>query len=213
MEKSIRVLVIDDHYVVRKGYAFIFQSLDSVSLVAEAGTIQEAIEVYAKEDVDVILMDMRLPDISGVEMIEALIDLDADVRIVATTAFDDEIHYVRQALEAGAKGFVYKNTPIDTLQLAIQKVYEGETFLDRLATANLIESTNRPTRKHYQLTDREMQVLTLISLGLTNREISHQLALSESTIKIHVRNIITKLNASNRIQAVIIAYKSGLLES
>lgn len=215
----IRVVVADDQELVRAGFRVLIESAPDVEVVGEAGDGAEAVAVVASERPDVVLMDVRMPGTDGLEATRRILedpDL-ADVRVLILTTFDlDE--YVHAALRAGASGFLLKDTSPGELLSAIRVVAAGDALLAPSVTKRLIESfvaqggsTGKPAPTLGPLTDREREVLTLVGRGLSNGEIAQHLVVSPATAKTHVSRILTKLDARDRAQLVVIAYESGLL--
>ena len=214
---TIRVIIVDDQELIRAGFRVLLDSADDIEVVGEAATGDEALELVAREAPDVALMDIRMPGMDGLEATEQLAAQGVPVRILILTTFDlDE--YVHRALRAGASGFLLKDTsPADLLE-AIRVVAEGEALLSPSITRKLIEEfVSRPGAPPVErddfdrLTDREREVLALVGRGMSNAEIAEHLVLSPATSKTHVSRIMTKLNARDRAQLVVIAYESGLV--
>jgi DNA-binding NarL/FixJ family response regulator len=206
MEESakIRVLVVDDHPIMRIGIAAIIQATPDMTTVGQAGSGEEAIELYEKYLPDITLMDLRLPGISGVETIRTVLARHRDARFVVLTTYegDEDIH---QALAAGARSYIIKGMPHDALVNALRRVHAGGRFLPTPVSRAL--STRVP---NCELSVREKEVLDLIVRGKSNREIATQLGISESTVKTHVSVILMRLNVSDRTQAVVTALQRGL---
>ena len=207
MTKStqIRVMIVDDHPVVREGIARIISNDKRLELVGEAGSAQEAIELYRKTRPDITLMDMRLPDKSGVQTIETIREDFANARIIILSSFDHE-EDIYQAIQAGARGYLLKDSPRNDLISAIIRVHSGERCIPAQIATRLAERVGAN-----ELTSREFEVLRLIVKGNSNKEIGDQLGISEGTVKSHVNNILSKLNVTDRTQAVSVALKRGLV--
>lgn len=217
----IRVAVADDQALVRSGFSVLLGSAPDIEVVGEAGDGREAVDLVARERPDVILMDIRMPDVDGLEATR-LINADpalASTRVLVLTTFDlDE--YVFEALRSGASGFLLKDTlPADLIN-AVRVVAAGEALLAPNVTRRLIEELIRtPGRAALtaapgldQLTERELEVLAAVARGLSNAEIADELYMSHATAKTHVSRVLTKLNARDRAQLVMLAYESGVVE-
>jgi DNA-binding NarL/FixJ family response regulator len=210
----IRVLVVDDQQLVRTGFRMILDAEDDVEVVGEAGDGAEAVEHARSLDPDVVLMDIRMPVMDGVEATRRLADT---TKVLILTTFDlDE--YVYDALRAGASGFLLKDTPPEDLADAVRVVARGEALLAPSVTKRLVaEFASRPTRSVQEapgldlLTEREREVLGLVARGLSNQEIAAELYLGETTVKTHVGRILMKLGLRDRVQAVVLAYESGIV--
>jgi DNA-binding NarL/FixJ family response regulator len=217
---SIRVVVVDDQALVRRGFAMILKIHDDIEVVAEAGTGLEAIEAARAHRPDVILMDIRMPQMDGLEATsQILAKADWDVRVLILTTFDPD-EYVYKALRAGASAFVLKDIPAYQLATAVRTVADGGALLAPSITRRLIgQFTKRITvdaavsRRLQRLTDREREVVIAIARGLSNSEIAEELVIGAATVKSHVSSILTKLGLRDRAQAVVFAYESGLVEA
>lgn len=214
---TIRVAVVDDQALVRGGFALVLGHQDDIEVVAEAGNGLEAIEAARNHRPDVILMDIRMPNMDGLEATSKIIDeADWPVRVLILTTFDPD-EFVYKALRAGASGFVLKDIPPEELVIAVRSVAAGGALLAPSITRRFIGKfaerlavdTNVAARLD-RLTDRERQVLAAIARGLNNVEISEDLFIGGSTVKTHVSSILSKLGLRDRAQAVIFAYESGL---
>ena len=213
----IRVVLVDDQAMVRQGLRMILEAEPSLAVVGEASDGREALELVPRARPDVVLMDVRMPRMDG---IEACARIRADAAddtpyVLMLTTFDLE-DYVYAALRAGASGFLLKDAPAEQLVMAIEVVARGDALLAPQVTRLLIEEVaRRPTPEHVpgldRLTERELEVLRLMSRGMSNAEIAAALYLGEATIKTHVGRVLTKLNARDRVQAVVAAYESGLV--
>jgi DNA-binding NarL/FixJ family response regulator len=203
--KKIRVLIVDDHPIMRVGVAAILAAQPDLQVVAQAGTAAEAVRLFAAERPDLTLMDLRLPDKSGVEAIRAIRAISPKAKIVALTTYegDEDIH---QALEAGAQGYLIKGMPHDALVKALYRVHAGHRFLPQVVSQAL---SSRVPGSH--LSQREQEVLQLLFAGKSNREIAEELAIKEATVKSHVSVILMRLNVSDRTQAVVEGLKRGLV--
>ena len=218
---SVRVLIVDDQALVRAGFRMILESEPDVEIVGEAGDGAEALEAARELSPDVILMDIRMPNLDGLEATRRLLETPGDVpRVLMLTTFDlDE--YVYEALRAGASGFMLKDTPPEQLVEAIHVVARGDALLSPTITRRVIEEfirrppstipVERPA-KLAELTARELEVLGFMARGLSNAEIATDLFVSETTVKTHVARILMKLGLRDRVQAVVFAYESGLVQ-
>jgi len=214
---SIRVLVADDQPLVRSGFRMIIDERPDLELIAEAEDGEQAIVLAAELDPDVILMDIRMPTLDGVEATRRLVEAGSRARILVLTTFDlDE--YVYAAVNAGASGFLLKDVQPEQLVDAIRVVAAGNSLFGPAATQRLLDrfapppSGSAATRLD-QLTDREREILKLIAQGRSNAELAQQLYLSEATVKTHVSAILRKLAVRDRVQAVIAAYEAGLVQA
>ncbi|EIK84262.1 response regulator of two-component system [Gardnerella pickettii 00703Bmash] len=230
----IRVAIADDQELVRAGFAMVINSQKDMQVVAQAANGNEIVEVASKENPDVILMDVRMPNMDGLEATRKILkeDTNANTRIIILTTFDlDE--YVMAAIHTGASGFLLKDTEPETLLNSIRTVYQGNAIIAPTATKRLIESMipkpndeekskeeiatkNEQSANTYDsclndLTDREREVLVEIAHGLSNQEIANKLFISLPTVKTHVAHILGKINARDRVQAVVFAYENSLV--
>ena len=214
---SITVLVVDDQALVRAGFIKLLEPEPDLSLVGEAGDGSEAVEAAARTRPDVVLMDIRMPRVDGIEATRRIRAAPGAPRVLVLTTYDlDE--YVFEALKAGASGFLLKDAPADQLIAGIHVVAAGDALLAPPVTRRLIEEfARRPTPppegpvELAELTAREREILTLIARGLTNAEIASEVVVGESTVKTHVGNILMKLGLRDRVQAVVLAYETGLV--
>jgi two-component system NarL family response regulator len=203
--KAIRVLLVDDHPVVRDGLAALFSTQPDITVVGEAANGEEALTLFHQLRPDMTLVDLHLPTMSGVELIRRLRADSTQARILVLTTYDldEEIHL---ALQAGAHAYLLKNTPSRTLLEAVRNVRAGQRCFAPEIAARLAEYWPRP-----ELTSRELEVLHRIAGGCKNKEIAADLAISEDTVKTHVKAIMGKLHASDRTQAVTIALRRGII--
>lgn len=205
MTGKIRILVVDDHPLMRVGIAAIVDARQDMTVVAQAGTAEEAIRLFHEHQPDLTLMDLRLPGTSGVEVIRTIRAQAPAARFVVLTTYegDEDIH---QALEAGARGYLIKGMPHEALIDALRKVYAGGRFLPLPVTRAL--AARMPDS---DLSAREREVLSLLVKGKSNREIADELCIKEATVKSHVGVILMRLNVNDRTQAVLIALQRGLV--
>jgi len=213
---TIRVLVADDQSMVRAGFRMLLGGEEDIEVVAEASNGLEAVEKAARYDPTVVLMDIRMPELDGLEAARRILAADRDARILILTTFDlDE--YVYEALRAGASGFVLKDEPPEQLLAAIRTVAAGDALLSPAVTKRVIAQFTRiprptPPAELDDLSEREREVFRLIARGLSNGEIAQELFISETTVKTHVTHILAKLGLRDRVQAVVFAYQAGLFE-
>ena len=214
---SIRVLLCDDQALVRSGFRLILEAREDIEVVGEAEDGGEAIELARQVDPDVILMDIRMPNVDGVEATRRLVTGGARARIIVLTTFDlDE--YVFESIRAGASGFLLKDVQPTQLVDAIRVVAAGEALLAPSVTRRLLErfahtlpGQEKPPPELASLTERELEVLTLLAGGLSNAELAERLFLSETTVKSHISSVLRKLGLRDRVQAVVLAYEAGLV--
>ena len=213
---SIRVLVADDQSMVRAGFRMLLANEPDIEVVAEASNGLEAVHQAARFQPGVVLMDIRMPELDGLEATRRILDADQAAKILILTTFDlDE--YVYEALRAGASGFVLKDDPPEQLLAAIRVVAAGDALLSPAITKRVIAQFTRmprpaPPQGLDELTDRELDVFRLIARGLSNPEIARELYISETTVKTHITHILQKLNLRDRVQAIVLAYETGLLD-
>jgi DNA-binding NarL/FixJ family response regulator len=211
----IRIALVDDDALIREGLRMIINQAGDLEVVATAGNGADALRVAAEHRPDVILMDVRMPVLDGIEATRQITEKEDSPRVIILTTFElDE--YVFEALRAGASGFLLKRTEPEQLVNAIRVVAGGEALLSPSVTRRLIEEfTKRPQsgsgERLSMLTEREREVLLLIARGLSNQELAEQLFIADNTVKTHVKRIFTKLGARDRAQAIVIAYESGLV--
>ena len=203
--KKINVLVVDDHPLMRVGIAAIIDARPGMTTVAQAGSGEEAVELYERHLPDITMMDLRLPRMSGVHTIRSIRRTHPQARFVVLTTYegDEDIH---QALEAGAQGYIIKGMPYDTLIDALERVHAGGRFLPSPVKRALASRT-----PDSDLSQRERQVLELLATGNSNKKISELLGITEATVKCHVSTILMRLNAVDRTQAVVSALQRGLV--
>ncbi len=201
-----RILLVDDHDMVRRGLSVFLLTNDDFELVGEASNGQEALEKCAELQPDVVLMDLMMPVMDGVTAIRIIRERYPETHVVALTSFSEE-KLVESALKAGATGYLFKNVSVDELAAAIRAARKGQPTLSPEATRILINKTTHPSPPGDDLTEREVEVLTLMVEGLTNPQIADRLNVSRSTIKTHVSHILEKLDASNRLEAVTLAIR------
>jgi len=216
-ELPVRVLVVDDQALLRGSFRVLVDTAPGLEVVGEAGTGVEAVELAEKERPDLVLMDVRMPEMDGIEATRQICGSFDEVRVLILTTFDLDV-YVYSALRAGASGFLLKDTPPADLLNAIRIVASGEALLAPTVTRRLIAEfarrpePARPLAKNLDgVTEREREVLELIARGLSNDELAEHLRLSLATVKTHIGHLLAKLQARDRAQLVIIAYETGLV--
>ena len=214
---TIRVLVADDQSMVRAGFRMLLSGEEDIEVVAEARDGREAVDKAARFDPTVVLMDIRMPELDGLEATRRIIAANDSARILILTTFGlDE--YIYEALTAGASGFVLKDDPPEQLIAAVRTVAAGEALLSPTITKRVIEQFARisrpaPPKELDELTARERDILRLIAAGLSNAEIGERLYIGETTVKTHVTHILQKLGLRDRVQAVVLAHETGMLET
>jgi DNA-binding NarL/FixJ family response regulator len=212
---TIRVLIVDDQPLARAGFKAVLEATGAINVVAEAERGEQAVELARRHDPDVVLMDIRMPGMDG---IEATRRMPRQKVLILTTFGLDE--YIIEALRAGASGFLLKDAPVEELVRAVRTVAAGDAQLSPAVTKRLLEqvarrlpaAVKRDTGSLGELTDREREVLRLMAVGMSNAEIASALVVSEPTVKTHVSSVLQKLGLRDRVQAVIYAYENGLIE-
>jgi DNA-binding NarL/FixJ family response regulator len=220
---ALRILVVDDQSLVRAGFRLILEAQEGVEVVGEAADGDAAVAAVAELEPDVVLMDIRMPGLDGIAATEAITRVPDAPRVLILTTFDLN-SYVYEALKAGASGFLLKDAPPDELLAAIRVVARGDSLLGASVTKQVIEEfvvqrspRGQPdaatSRQLAELTTREREILELVAEGMTNTEIADLLVVSVSTVKTHVGQVLMKLELRDRVQAVVFAYESGLVEA
>jgi DNA-binding NarL/FixJ family response regulator len=212
---GIRILIADDHHVVRRGLAFFLKTQKDIEIIGEAGNGREAVELARKLKPDLILMDLVMPEIDGIQATKIIKNEMPDIKIMMLTSFSDQDHVI-PALEAGASGYQLKDIEPDELINCIKKIMNGENQLHPKATSHLLAnlSNKESNGKNVieQLTKRELDVLKEIARGKSNKEIASSLFITEKTVKTHVSNLLAKLELADRTQAALFAVKNQLVE-
>lgn len=203
---EIRILSVDDHPLMLEGIATLINSQDDMDLVAEASNGHEAIEKFREHQPNVTLMDLRLPDMSGIDVMSSILNDFPKARIIILTMFQGDVE-VGRALKSGARGFMLKTMPPNELLKIIRRVHSGKKYIPPEVAANLAEHFSNET-----LTPREIEVLEQVAGGNRNRDIGVKLFISEETVKVHIKHIMEKLAATDRTQAVAIAIKRGIIQ-
>lgn len=203
--QSIKIMIVDDHPVVREGLSRIIVSESGMEVIAEAGTGAEALTHYRKLRPDIVLLDMRMPEMTGIQTIEAIRKEFSNARIIVLSTYDLE-EDIYQSLQAGARGYILKDSPRNELLTSIRRVHAGERVIPPNIATRLAERIGGN-----ELTAREFEVLKLITAGKSNKQIGDDLGISEGTVKSHVNNILDKLGVTDRTQAVSVALKRGIV--
>jgi NarL family two-component system response regulator LiaR len=212
MGEVIRVLVVDDHPVVRRGIRSLLAEEEGLEVVGEAANGKEALEQVEKLHPDVILMDLVMPEMSGVEAIQRITADHPEARILVMTSFaaDDKVF---PSIKAGALGYLLKDSDPEDLLRMIRQVYRGELSIHPAIARKVIQELNRPAQEPLTpspLTEREVEILQLLAQGVENKEIARRLVLREATVRTHVSNILSKLHLANRVQATLYALRKGI---
>lgn len=218
---KLRVLLVDDQELVRYGFRLVLEAEDDIVVVGEASDGAEGVREAARLKPDVVLMDIRMPTMSGIEATQQISDIVPSTRVLVLTTYDND-EYAFAALRAGAAGFLLKNTRPAELVSAVRTIVAGDSVVSPRMTAQLIQvavnHVDQPVddaaeRELAELSDRERDVFLLVARGLSNAEVAHELNLSESTVKAHFGRLLVKLDVANRVQVVIRAYELGIVSA
>lgn len=218
MKKSIRVIIADDHSMVREGLKQLIELEDNIEVIDQAGNGEEAINKALEKKPDVILMDINMPVLNGIEAAKKLKEKNCSSKIIMLT-IHNEVEYLFETVEIGIDGYILKDSESEVLITAIQTVYDGESYIQPNMAAQLVKKMNRMqtnlderTVLKNKLTRREIEVLQLITEGLLNKEIAQKLCISEKTVKNHVSNIFRKIDVCDRTQAAVYAIKEHIVD-
>jgi DNA-binding NarL/FixJ family response regulator len=206
----IRVMVVDDHPIVRQGLVSVLADEDDFDIVGAAGSAREALALVPRLRPDVVLLDLEMPELDGVEAIPQLLDARPGLGILVFTAYDTDDR-VLGAIRGGARGYLLKGASTDEIARGIRTVYGGGSYLEPRVASKLMAEVSSPRRDAAKLSHREREVLHLVADGLPTKQIAHTLSITERTVKFHVNSIFHKLGADNRAQAVALAAQRGLL--
>jgi NarL family two-component system response regulator LiaR len=210
-QEIIRVMIVDDHLMVRDGLKVFLTMYDDLEVVGEAGDGQQAVALCPQLQPDVILMDIMMPKMDGPTATQRIRTACPSIQVIALTSFADS-DLVQKAIQSGAIGYVLKDTHADRLAEAIRDAYRGRASIDPVAAQALVQATQDSTRLGYDLTDREREILAMLVEGQTNKQIAEALTISLGTVRFHVSNILSKLDASNRTEAAKLALEARLVE-
>jgi DNA-binding NarL/FixJ family response regulator len=210
MSDPIRVMVVDDHPIVRQGLVSVLDDEDDLTVVGTAGSGREAVRLVQRLAPDVVLLDLEMPDVDGIEAIPQLLAARPGLGVLVFTAYDTD-ERVLGAVRAGARGYLLKGASADEIARGIRTVHAGASYLEPRVATKLLAEVTSPHRNATALSEREREVLRLVADGLPTKQIALNLSISERTVKFHVNSILHKLGADNRAQAVALAAQRGLL--
>ncbi len=209
MNKKIKVAIADDHSIIREGIIGLLELEDDIEVVGEASDGEKCVEIVKKTHPDVLLLDISMPKMNGLDALQKIKDEDSKVNVIILS-IHDEAQYYHKAVSLGASGYVLKDSDFNTLYFAIHRVYNGENFVDP-KLVSIINVKREENMDISQITRREKEILLLIAQGLSNKDIAARLNVSEKTIKNHTSNLFKKINVSDRTQAAIFAIKNEML--
>ncbi len=209
-EEIIKVMIVDDHILVRDGLNLLISTFDDIQVIAVADGGEKALRLCQKEQPDVILMDMVMPEQDGPVSIGRILESYPDIKVIALTSFVEEDLVVR-AIQSGAIGYLLKNVSADKLAETIRSAHQGQSTIEATAAQVLLKASQKTTQLGANLTDRERQVLALLVEGMTNKEIAKQLSLSDGTVRVYVSHVLAKLGVGNRTEAATLALKYNLV--
>ena len=212
-EKKIKILITDDHFAVREGLSAMLSREDFIEVVGEAANGAEAIEKAGELQPDIILMDLRMPEVDGVEAMHRIKKEYPDIQFIVLTTYDND-EYIFKGIEAGARAYLLKDSPREQLFRAIEAVYRGESMIEPAVTTRVLDKLVELSRTGAapELSGREIEVLSLIAKGTGNKMIAEQLHISESTVKTHIQSIFQKLEVNDRTEAVTKALSRGIIK-
>ncbi len=211
VKNRIKVLIADDHPLVRYGIKTFLETYDDIYIVGEAENGREAIEICEKHLPDVVLMDVRMPELNGIEATNHILKKRPNIKVIILTSFIDK-ELIENSLKAGASSYLLKNESGERIVRVIRDAYQGKSNLSSEAAQIMISEVRNPLSKRYQLTKREKEILSLMVEGLSNKEIAKRLTLSTSTIQFHITNILSKFGVSKRTEAIYLALKQKLVK-
>ncbi|MBN2239616.1 MAG: response regulator transcription factor [Dehalococcoidales bacterium] len=209
-QKPVRMIIVDDHKVVRSGLGAVLDASDNLELVGEAGDGEEAVKKCEELQPDVVLMDLLMPKMDGVEATRIIHERWPDIHIIALTSYKEK-EYVEGVLKAGAISYLLKNVSAEELMDAVNRAVQGQSSLSPEAAQVLIQTVNEPQKPGIDLTQREREILALMVEGKSNSEISESIFITQATVKYHVSNVLSKLGVSSRTEAVVMAIKNKLV--
>lgn len=212
--ESIKILIVDDHPVVREGIGAMLKREPDFKIVGEAVNGLEAVDKVRELSPDIVLMDLRMPELDGVEAMKRIKEENPDVKFIILTTFSDD-EYIFRGIAAGARAYLLKDAPRDELFKAIRAVSRGESMIQPVVASRVLDRLNELSRKtpgHEMLSEREAEVLRLMAKGASNKDIADQLSITPSTVKTHITSIFQKLNVTTRTEAVTTALKKGIIQ-